>query len=130
WLRDDGSLWPSFALAGLACAALQVQRFGAAVFGALERFRFDNIARILQGASLALAVTLLAIQGSISLTTVMAALAGSHLLAAGFLLACLGRHWRQCGSHSETGAPVVTDSNICPTAKGWLVESVPLGLGD
>lgn len=130
WLRGDATLWPCFALAGLACAAMQVQRFCAAVFAAFELFAYENLARILQGASLAGAVSVLAWQGTLRLAMVFALLAASHVLSALFLIASLTRHWCSDGQRRKGEAHPSRLTPRTASVKNWLAESVPLGLGD
>src|SRR4051812_38019333 len=50
WLDGDPARVGHFAAAALACAAIQVERFTAAVFRASERFGFENLGRVVQGA--------------------------------------------------------------------------------
>ena len=45
WYRGDVALFVEFVAAGVACAALQVQRFAAGIFQAFEMFGYENGAR-------------------------------------------------------------------------------------
>jgi O-antigen/teichoic acid export membrane protein len=116
-VQGEAALWPRFAAAGLACAAMQGQRFGAAVFAGFELFVYENFARVLQGAIFAGLAALLVVLGVASPATVMAALAASCIIATLFLLACL---WHRFGVVLPRWASLWN----------WLSESVPLGLGD
>src|SRR5262249_17858921 len=91
WGADDPALVPRAAAAGVACAAVQVQRFCAAVFRAFEQFGYDALARALQGAALAGLVAGLVGTGCLGAQGAMNLFALSQLLAAAFLLGCLHR---------------------------------------
>jgi O-antigen/teichoic acid export membrane protein len=108
--------WVAFAGAGLACAALQVQRFCAGALQAMESFGYENIARVLQGTVYAALVLTVVRPGHTGLGTVLALFATSHACAALFLLG--GLCWRLGGIGWRF-----------PT-RGWLGESAPLGFGD
>jgi O-antigen/teichoic acid export membrane protein len=118
-LAGDAALLPGLAAAGVACAAIQWQRFAAGVFRAFEEFAAENWARIGQGV-LCIALVLGVVgQGLGGVATVLTVFAASHVAAALFLLAslqrrrgCPGWRWRR------------------PRLRNWLAEAVPLGLGD
>lgn len=117
WWRGDGSLVPALAAAGVACGALQVQRFCAGVLGAFEQFHYENGARLAQG--LLLAALLLVCRGDGRLEVAVALFAVSQLGAALIMLAGLWRlgfHFRPCWRRGQ--------------ARDWLSESLPLGFGD
>jgi stage V sporulation protein B len=116
WYRHDAGLFFEFVAAGIACAALQVQRFAAGIFQAFEMFGYENGARILQGALFTAGVFALIGQG---LPMVMQALAASQLLGAALMLVALRRRWGRLGGHLNL-----------PILKTWLGEALPLGLGD
>ena len=54
-----------FAAAGVACAALQVQRFAAGIFRAFEDFRPENVGRVLQGVVYTLMLAVLLSQNEV-----------------------------------------------------------------
>jgi O-antigen/teichoic acid export membrane protein len=103
----------------VACAALQIQRFCTGVSGAFESFGYENMARILQGASFALGLVLLRSEPTTGPASALMLLAGSQALAALFLAGSL--QWR----HGCFGR-----KPCLPGARDWLAEAVPLGLGD
>ncbi len=118
WRRDPGALL-DFSLAGVACAALQVQRFCAGVFRAFEQFGAENLSRVLQGASLALLLGALIVLERVALTPALLVLAVSQLLAAAYLMVALHRSLRGVGWRLSGGQ-----------LRAWLAQGVPLGLGD
>lgn len=119
WLGGDTALLSCFVLAGAVCAAIQVERFCAGVFQAFELFGYENLARILQGGIFAALLIVLSFQVQLSLVLVLAMLGASHLVAVLFLLQSLQRRWHCLSWHLSL-----------PAVKGWLSESVPLGMGD
>jgi O-antigen/teichoic acid export membrane protein len=119
-LKADGdSLVPSFALAALACFAIQAQQLGWGVCRAFERFGFESVARLLQGLAFVVVLLLLAFRGDLGLESALAALAASHVLAALFMLVNVQRRWRCLGFRVNWG-----------TTWDWLVQAIPLSLGD
>jgi PST family polysaccharide transporter len=116
--RANPLLLLRFAAAGVACAGLQVQRFGEAVLHAGEQFGPGNRARSLQGGLFVTLVAGLAGAGWAGVETAMLAFAVSQVAGAAWLLTTLrrrhGLRWRWQR----------------PPLKAWLAESVPLGLGD
>ncbi len=119
WLRGDPAIWPRFVAAGLACAAIQVQRFCAGVFQAFEIFYYENLSKILQMTVFAALVLGLVGRGIIGLGGVLAMLAASHAIAALFLVGSLQRRWRCLAWRLSL-----------PLMKDWLSEAAPLGSGD
>jgi len=119
WLRGEPALVPLCALAGLTCAAMQVQRFCGGVFRAFEQFGYENVAKLLQGALFALLIVGLLGRGFVGLGSVLAMLAVSYVAAAGFLI--VGLRGRARGIGWRLNLAVVKD---------WLAEAVPLGVGD
>lgn len=117
--RADGQQFPAVLGAALACGAIQWQRFGAAVFQALERFFFENIAKILQIVTFVVGLILLIACGASNMNTVMAVLAVSHILASVFLLVAL---WLHCGGIGCTIRIAL--------AFEWIRRAIPLGWGD
>jgi O-antigen/teichoic acid export membrane protein len=118
-LVGDPALLGRFALAGLACAAIQVERFTAAVFRASERFAPENLGRVVQGGVFAALVLALVVGRRAGVGGVLAALAASHLVVAVGLAAGLRRSLRGIGWGLSRSA-----------LRDWLAQSVPLGLGD
>jgi O-antigen/teichoic acid export membrane protein len=110
--------WLAFAGAGLACAALQIQRYCASVLQALESFGYENIARVLQGTIYVALILTLVEPGQTGLGSVLVLLALSHVAAALFLAGSLG--WRLRCFNWRFRLPV----------RDWLKEAVPLGFGD
>jgi RND family efflux transporter MFP subunit len=121
WACVVGEREPALACAaaGVACAAIQVQRFCAGVLHAFESFMPDNVARLLQGLLFLALLAGLALAGELEPWSALAALAASNLAAAGFLLVVVHRRFR-CLRCRLSGA----------RARHWLAESVPLWLGD
>jgi O-antigen/teichoic acid export membrane protein len=119
WWRGDTSLVVSFAAAGVACAALQGQRYCEGVLQGLEQFGCASVAGTVQGLLYVLLVILLALWGEIGLKNVMLVFAGSQLAGALWLMAGLRRRWPDwsCGVSLRR-------------FKEWLCESFPLGVGD
>lgn len=115
---DDFRAGP-WALAALACAAIHVQRFCAAVFQAFEEFEYENIAKILQGMLFAALVTFGLRRGRDDLHSALALFALSQLAAAGFMALCLARRHRCFGLALRRGL-----------IRDWLSEAGPVGLGD
>jgi O-antigen/teichoic acid export membrane protein/ubiquinone/menaquinone biosynthesis C-methylase UbiE len=118
WWQEQAMLLP-FVAAGVACAAMQVQRFCTGVFHAVEEFGQENAAKIVQGALFAVLVIAGVGFGSLELVGVLVLFALSQCVAAGYLLVALQRRWH-CLHCRLTLAQ----------AKDWLAEAVPLGLGD
>jgi stage V sporulation protein B len=124
WWHDNGDMLFSFAMAGVACGAVQVQRGCAAVFGAYERFEFENAARLIQGATLLVPLLILAWQQTMNLEQVLVLLALSHIAASSFLL------WRLRSLMTKKEAALTTAPRQPRWWWHWLAESVPLGFGD
>ncbi len=117
--RGDTSMILPFAIAGVACAAIQVNRFGSAVFRAFEQFRFENFSRVIQGVLFVGIVIAVAYSGPHAVSLVLAAFAISHVVASAYLLIRLEQRWN-CLGWRFSGAVL----------RDWWSESVPLGLGD
>jgi O-antigen/teichoic acid export membrane protein len=117
WGQGDPATGQYWAAAGLTCAALQVQRYCTGVFAAFEVFAYENVARLLQGA--ALVIALAALPATFESAAAVLLLAGSNALAALFLA---GGLQLRLGGFAQ--------SCRRPRAREWLAESVPLGLGD
>ena len=116
--RGDPYAVRAFAAAGVACASIQVVRFGAAIFRAYEQFRQENVVRVVQGSLFAVLVTLLVSTGD-GPATPLAMLAVSHVIAATIMTVALHRNLR-CIAFSLNPA----------TVRDWLSNAVPVGLGD
>jgi O-antigen/teichoic acid export membrane protein len=108
------------ACAGVACAAIQAHRFGAAVFFGFEEFAYDNIMKIIQGALFAISLAMVVGLGMGNVELVLALLALSHLASAGYMLFSLERRHRCLFAWHWGHAPI----------KSWLIEGVPLGASD
>ncbi len=119
WLRGDAGLLVPFAAAGVACAAILVERFCGGVFHAFESFGCENLCKIVQGVLFAGLVIGLVAAGQATVASVMVALAVSHLVTALVMLACLQRRWRCLACRFRWAV-----------AKDWLAEASLLGLGD
>jgi O-antigen/teichoic acid export membrane protein len=118
-ISGEPGLLSQFAAAAAACAAIQVQRFCVGVFRAFERFGRENFARALQGMLFAVLVAAVAASGGAGVTSMVAMLAASHLVASTFLLVSLHLRWRCLRVRWGWAA-----------AKDWVTQAVPLGLGD
>jgi O-antigen/teichoic acid export membrane protein len=116
--RGQPLLLLRFAAAGVACAGLQVQRFGEAVLHAGEQFGPGNRARSVQGGLFVTLVAGLGVLGCADVETAMLAFAASQVAGAAYLLTSLrvrhGLAWRWQR----------------PRLKDWLAESIPLAFGD
>jgi O-antigen/teichoic acid export membrane protein len=121
WARSSGdpSVMVPFLAASFSCGALQVERFCAAVFRAFEQFRFENVARVIQGTAFAGLVCVGCWLGIVNPAIALALLGVSHIAAAVFLIVMLQRHWK-CFAWRLSWSVV----------KDWVGESVPLGMGD
>ncbi|MBY0525816.1 MAG: oligosaccharide flippase family protein [Gemmataceae bacterium] len=119
WWHGNAALLPCFVAAGVACAAIQVQRYCTGILHAFELFGLENTAKILQGMLYALLVILAVTAGLMDLASVLAMLAASQVLAAVFLLVRLQRSWG-----------CLTWRLSVHRLKDWLAEAVPLGMGD
>jgi O-antigen/teichoic acid export membrane protein len=119
WFRPESSVLWGAAAAGVACAAMQVERFCGGVFHAFEVFAYENACKILQGASFVALVLVLLGLGRVSVGGVLTMLAISHMLSALFLLVILQRCWHCLAFRLNRG-----------TMKSWLSQAIPLGVGD
>jgi O-antigen/teichoic acid export membrane protein len=124
WAELDGrpAMLTMFAAAAGVCAAIHAQRLFAGAFQGLERFGYENAARIAQGAALAGGLLM-----TISVTrpgpgAAMLVLMASHVVAACILGFGLFRAWRR------TPAPEAPRRRA--SAREWLRGSVPIGYGD
>lgn len=117
--HQDASLALLALGAGVACAAIQVQRFANGVFRAFEQLEYENITRALHGLLFLGLTGLLVLCQVCSPATVLAMFAASHVVAAVVLVVGLQRRWHCLGwslSWSVVGS--------------WFREAIPLGLGD
>ncbi len=110
----------TFVAVGVTCAAIQVQRYCAAIFQGFESFNYENISKILQGMLFTALVIVLVILHQATLNRVLVLFACSHLAAAIFLLIRVQQRYH-CLSWRLASLAQVRD---------WLGESVPLGFGD
>lgn len=118
-LGGDPDLWPIFALAGIACAALQFQRYAWGVFRAAEDFTRENWSKVLQGAAFAAGALAVAAAGRADLTTILAAFALSQILTSAYLLWALARRW-----------PGAALGWRRPPLRRWAADTWLLGTGD
>ena len=119
WWRQDPELMACSVAAGIACAAMQVQRFSSAVFQAFELFRYENLGKLLQIVVLTSISVILVRLHLASVSALVCGLAASHVATAIYMTAALERRWRCLGWRLHL-------SRI----KDWLAESVPLATGD
>jgi O-antigen/teichoic acid export membrane protein len=119
WIRGEAGMIATFTAAGLACAAIQIERFCGGILHAFEQFHDENLAKIVQVVFFTAAVAGVVALGWATPALALALLAASHLLAAGYLLAVVQRRWHCLAWRWHA-----------PTVRDWLGESVPLGLGD
>ncbi|HEV3298424.1 MAG TPA: flippase [Planctomycetaceae bacterium] len=110
---------PRFLLGGCAAAAIQIQRYCAGVFRAFELFKYENVMRLGQGSSLAIAVLVLIKSGAAELNLMIAVLTASHVLAALYMIVNLWGRFRSPGWHWDRAR-----------MKDWLAESIPLGISE
>jgi O-antigen/teichoic acid export membrane protein len=118
-LGDDPRVPLCLAAAGVACLALQVQRFCSGVFRGFERFGPENLAKLLQGITYAGLVAGTVLSGAAGVPLVLALFAATQVGAALLLLGVLHWRWRGLGCRWDW-----------PAARGWLAQAVPLGVGD
>jgi O-antigen/teichoic acid export membrane protein len=119
WIQGDAEAVPTWAAAGVACAAIQVQRFSAGVLHASEWFVSDNLARLLQGILFTVLLIVLVTTTGARAWSAVAMLALSNVVSAVFLLTIVRRKFG-CRRVRLTRA----------RARDWLKESLPLWLGD
>jgi O-antigen/teichoic acid export membrane protein len=117
--RGDASPLPQLAAIAVACVAIQVQQYAAGIFRAFERFEFESLARVFQGAVFVTLAVSLVHRGSHALEVALWAQAASQVLAALFMIGSLQWGWRCLGLRVHLGA-----------YRGWLAEAVPVALGD
>jgi O-antigen/teichoic acid export membrane protein len=120
WSDQSTGLLMRCLAAGMACAAIQTQRFCASIFYAFELFGFDNLMKILQGL-LFCTLVLVFINGLGDGTVEVALwlLAASHVAGALFLVIAL-----------EIERPCLAWRLNIALARDWLAEAVPFGAGD
>lgn len=118
WYQHNADLWFWSAAAGVACGAIQVNRFCGGVLRAFERVGYENFARFVQGAIFVLLVVVVVLAGRGTVGMVLAMFAASHVVASTFLLIRLSRQYR-----------LGWRLNLA-VARNWLAEAVPLGFGD
>jgi O-antigen/teichoic acid export membrane protein len=114
------ALVPMFAGAGLACAMRVIMEFYAAVFRGLERFEYENIARVIQSGVFAAGIFFFVRPPvDTALYAGVVVLVVSNAASAVYIAWALQRGWRCLGF--ELSRRVVRD---------WIPESLPLGVGD
>lgn len=119
WLFDDSAKLVRCLLAACATSAIQVQRFCAGVFRGFELFKFENITRLCQGASLAISVVVLITLGVSNLSVMIAVLAASHIFAALYMIVSLARRYAFFGWCWNPAR-----------MRDWLAEAIPLGISE
>jgi O-antigen/teichoic acid export membrane protein len=119
WWHADSSVLYHFAAAGIACAALHVQRFCEGVFQGLEQFGCASLAGIFQATLYVVLILGLAACGNVHLGSIMLMFATSQVAGACWLVLGLRRRW-----------PDWTCRPGLRRLKSWLAESFPLGVGD
>ncbi len=119
WASGDSAPAVRFAIAGLACAAIQIERYCVAVFRAWEMVGYENLSRILQGSLFAGLVIGLAMQDLITIELALSVFAASHVISALFMMSRLWSRARGIGWRLNRAV-----------TRDWMIEAVPLGLGD
>jgi O-antigen/teichoic acid export membrane protein len=119
WGSGDWSVIPLAISAGIACGALQAQRFSTALFRAFENFGCENVNRILQGALFLVLVVALNLHSVANVSSVLGMFALSHVVAAAVLLVELQRRWHCLGWRFNRSV-----------VRSWMAAAIPLGLGD
>jgi O-antigen/teichoic acid export membrane protein len=118
--RDDTSFLVRLAPIAVACLGMLAQMLSAGIFRAFDRFGFESLARVLQGAVFAgLVAVYVRRSEAYALEVALWSMAASHVLAGVVMLACLQRTAHGLGLRFRPRA-----------MWGWLVEAVPLVLGD
>lgn len=118
--RGQPALWVGvFSYAALACAAIQAEQFSIGVVRGFELFKYEAGGRVLQAAFQVVLLMAWSPQAPDDLPLAVAIWATSHVVAAAFLLVVVQWRW-PCRS-------IRLDRAVL---KGWLGESVPVGLGD
>jgi O-antigen/teichoic acid export membrane protein len=107
------------AVAAVAMASRHALDFAANVFRGLERFEFENLARVVQTALFCVFVWVGVYPETGDALAAFVAFAASNLIAAGLLWTILLRTER-CGGFRWSVAMI----------KAWWRESLPLGVGD
>jgi O-antigen/teichoic acid export membrane protein len=114
------ALVPMFAAAGVACAMRVIMEFYAAVFRGLERFEYENIARVIQSGVFAAGIIFFVRPPvDTALYIGVAVLVVSNAASAVYIAWALQRGWHCLGF--ELNSRVVRE---------WIPESLPLGVGD
>jgi stage V sporulation protein B len=113
-------LAPLCVAAGVACAGRLVLEFYAAIFRGLERFEYENLARVIQAGIFAGLVWAFVSPPDISAMYIsVGILVASNVLSALYIVVALQRGWKCLGF--RLNRQVLAD---------WLPESLPLGVGD
>jgi O-antigen/teichoic acid export membrane protein len=111
--------WSVLCVAAVAMASRHALDFASNVFRGLERFEFENLARIVQTASFCLFVWIGVHPTDGGTLAAFIAFAASNVIAALLIWIILWRKWQCVGL--RLNRTVVRD---------WLTESMPLGFGD
>ncbi len=119
WLLEKPLSWPLLVAASVAIVARHGLELAAAVARGIERFEFENLARVIQVGSFCM-VVLLAVDAERNGSLVaFAGYALSNILGLAFLAVVLATRWN-CRSFSLRFSSV----------KYWFSESWPVGAGD
>ncbi|WP_425397965.1 flippase [Aeoliella sp.] len=119
YLKLDYVPWALLLTAAVVMVARHMIDFAANIFRGIERFEFENLARVTQALAFCLFVWFFVPEGASDATTGFLAYLGSNSLAAVVIWACLFLGW--CAPLPKL------DLNI---ARRWYKESFPLGVGD
>jgi O-antigen/teichoic acid export membrane protein len=111
--------WPLVATAAVALAARHTLEFAAAAVRGVERFEFENMARVVQTGLFCLLVLLFVSPEQDGTLVAFVTFALSNVVAAVFLAALLITKW-DCRSFRINRRLL----------RGWFLESWPLGAGD
>jgi PST family polysaccharide transporter len=119
WVQADPAQLAIYGVAGVTCAAIQVQRYATGVFRGSESFGYENAAKVLQGFAFAGVVVVMVLVSEPGLLSVLMALAASQIVAAWFLMIGLWRDW-----------PALRWKIARPRVGVWFRETFLLGVGD
>jgi O-antigen/teichoic acid export membrane protein len=111
--------WLVLAVAALAMVTRHTLDFASNAFRGLERFEFENLSRVLQTALFALFVWAGVYPQTGGVLAGFIAFMASNVVAASLIVTILVWRWNCTEFHLNRG-----------TVRGWLRESLPLGIGD
>ena len=116
--KNESVPWIALSLAGVATIGRQLLEFSVGAFRGLERFEFENVARIIQAVLFCL-LSILFVHDATGLNAAFVAFAVSNVAGGVFISLSLAWGWRCLGVRFSM-----------PILKGWLSESIPVGFGD